>query len=261
MTSLAPSDKWTRYPESDPPVAYPGWRLGDLFTITRGVSTGGNDLFIVDDFVARGFGLPQRYLRPILPASRLIKMNEISADAAGLPLLGDENYFLIDCDLTESDLELQEPALWAYLQSGRRTVAPGYVCRSRAIWYKQEARSPAPLLFAYAGRTKNGSNPFRFFLNYSRAIASNNLYMLYPKPVLATRFYESAAALRPIWQALNALPLASLLAEGRSYAAGLRILQPRELANVPADDLAALIGLPNKIGPMQNVKPGRTIRR
>jgi hypothetical protein len=56
----------------------------------------------------------------------------------------------------------------------------------------------------------------------------------------------SAEALRPIWQALNAMGAKTLLAEGRCYGGGLRKMEPGEFAKVPADTLARVAGLPAK---------------
>ena len=70
--------------------------------------------------------------------------------------------------------------------------------------------------------------------------------MLYPKPILGPRFMGSTEALRPIWQALNAMAPKTLLAEGRCYGGGLRKMEPGEFAKVPADAIARLAGLPAK---------------
>ena len=67
--------------------------------------------------------------------------------------------------------------------------------------------------------------------------------MLYPQPILAARLALNPDAIRDLWEALNAIKPETLLGNGRVYGGGLYKLEPRELANVPADDLAAIIGL------------------
>ena len=95
---LAGAEKWTRFPKQGPQRKHQGYRLGDLFVIKRGIVTGANDFFIIDEAKARALKLPKRYLRPILPVSRYIATDEIKSDA-GVPLLAGERLFLIDCHL------------------------------------------------------------------------------------------------------------------------------------------------------------------
>jgi adenine-specific DNA-methyltransferase len=243
---LAGAEKWTRFPKQGPQREYQGYRLGDLFVIKRGIVTGANDFFIIDEAKARGLKLPRRYLRPILPVPRYIAKDEIKRDAAGIPLLARERLYLIDCSLSERQIAQDEPALWAYLQSGITDFAQGYICRSRKLWYAQEQRAPAAILCTTAGRSDSSRPPFRFLLNHSLAIATNTLLMLYPKPILGTRFLDSAEALRPLWRALNAINSDALLANCRVYGGGMHKMEPGELANVPADTLARAAGLPTK---------------
>lgn len=61
--------------------------------------------------------------------------------------------------------------------------------------------------------------------------------------MLANQLREKPETLRPRWQALNAIGRETLLGNGRVYGGGMHKLEPRELANVPADDLAAVVGL------------------
>jgi adenine-specific DNA-methyltransferase len=70
--------------------------------------------------------------------------------------------------------------------------------------------------------------------------------MLYPKPILGKRFMRDAEELRPPWRALNSIDRETLLSSGRVYGGGVYKLEPRELANVPADAIAKLVGLPRK---------------
>jgi adenine-specific DNA-methyltransferase len=73
--------------------------------------------------------------------------------------------------------------------------------------------------------------------------------MLYPHPVLARQMALDPSAMRRVWGALNAIRPETLTGEGRVYGGGLHKLEPKELANVPVDDLAALVGLPRKTAP------------
>ncbi|SHM15460.1 Eco57I restriction-modification methylase [Nitrosospira sp. Nsp11] len=239
------SDKWTKFPKYGPSIEHEGYRLADLFAIKRGLATGSNDFFIVDEAKANSLNLPWRFLRPVLPSTRYIKADEINADSAGVPLL-DKRLFLIDCDRPEEEIAREQPVLWAYLQTGVERVAPRYLCRSRRIWYGQERRPAAPIVCTYLGRSDHERRPFRFLLNNSQATATNVYLMLYPQPLLAKQLMLCPGGMRSLWQALNSIERDTLLGNGRVYGGGLHKLEPRELGNVPADSLAALVGLKPK---------------
>jgi predicted RNA methylase len=249
-SDLERAEKWTRFPRQDAEEDYDGYRLGDLFAIKRGIATGDNNFFILDEERAKLLDLPARFLRPILPGARHIKADEISSDEGGVPLL-DKRLFLIDCDRPEDEIQRSEPALWKYLQAGLGDVAQRYLCRSRRLWYAQERRAAAPIVCTYMGRSDHAGRPFRFLLNNSAATATNVYLMLYPQPLLARQLALNPSALRPLWQALNAIERDTLLNSGRVYGGGMHKLEPKELANVPVDELAALVGLFKKNLPRQ----------
>lgn len=240
---LARTDKWTRFPTQDAQAPHHGYRLGDLFAIKRGLATGDNGFFILEESRARELKLPARFLRPILPSTRHILADEIKADAAGMPLL-DKRLFLLDCDMPEAEVQQAYPPLWAYLQTGLADAATRYLCRSRRYWYAQERRPAAPIVCTYIGRSDHNRRPFRFLLNHSQAVATNVYLCLYPQPLLHVQLRQSPDAMRRLWQALNAISSEALLGNGRVYGGGMHKLEPKELAHVPADALAAVIGLP-----------------
>ncbi|GAA4401146.1 SAM-dependent DNA methyltransferase [Quisquiliibacterium transsilvanicum] len=245
LQDLEKTEKWTRFPRSEVEVDHEGYRLGDLFAIKRGLATGDNGFFIIDEAKAKELQLPPQFLQPVLPSTRHVKAEEIKGDAQGVPLL-DKRLFLINCNLPEEVVQRDYPALWSYLKTGIEHVAPRYLCRSRKVWYGQEDRPAAPIVCTYLGRSDHAGRPFRFILNESKATATNVFLMLYPKPRLAERLAGHPEMLRAVWRALNAIKAESLLGSGRVYGGGLHKLEPKELASVPADDIAEIAGLRKK---------------
>lgn len=234
VTALRQEAKWTRFPASDVRGGTVHYRLSDLFTITRGIATGGNHYFILTKDEVKNRDLPLEVFRPILPSPRFVPTNEVTSDPDGLPLL-ERQLFLLDCRLPEAEIKERFPKLWTYLEEGKRTIAERYLCRSRKAWYFQEERPPAPILCTYLGRSDARSGkPFRFILNNSKATAANVYLLLYPKPALARAISEDRSLLRRVWEALNNLDPSSVLGEGRVYGGGLHKLEPRELGNVDA---------------------------
>ena len=91
------------------------------------------------------------------------------------------------------------------------------------------------------GRSGEGKNAFRFILNHSKAIAANVYLMLYPKPALARILHGRPELLRTIWAAMNDISWDALLNVGRVYGGGLHKMEPRELAEAPADTILAML--------------------
>lgn len=239
---LRRESKWSRFPLAESRTANRSPILSDFFSIRRGLATGDNDYFIMTRDEIEKRDLPKELFRPILPSPRYLKVTEINSDKWGVPLL-DPPLFLLDCDIQEDQLETQYPSLWRYFQEGRRKgVSERYLCRHRAPWYSQEKRKPAPFICTYLGRgnVKSGK-PFRFILNQSVATVTNVYLALYPKGQLSERLKKNPALSRQVWEILNRISPETMLAEGRVYGGGLHKLEPKELANVPIPELAALI--------------------
>jgi adenine-specific DNA-methyltransferase len=248
VRELQAQAKWTRIPSEHQLCAdegAPSVRIGDLFTIKRGLATGDNGFFILSEKRISELGISQRFLKPILPSPRYLKQDIVEADSCGLPLL-DRRLFLIDCSLDEHALREAEPALAEYLETGKKNVAAGYLCSSRSPWYSQEKRPPAPFLCTYMGRTDGDGRTFRFILNRSAATAANVYLLMYPKPAIRHSLDQPAAA-QQVFELLKNIPMPSMTSEGRVYGGGLHKLEPRELANVPAEAIAAaLMNRPTK---------------
>jgi hypothetical protein len=218
-------------------------KLSDFFEIKRGLATGANGFFILTPEQITQYNIPAQFLVPILPGPRYLNVDEITADGDGNPVL-EQKLFLLACNLPERQLKRSFPALWNYFEMGiKKKIHERYICRHRTPWYAQEDRPPCPFLCTYMGRQKGrNTRPFRFILNHSNARAANVYLLLYPKPPLKKMIDERPEMLRTIWQNLNTIPAEALIGEGRVYGGGLHKMEPRELANAPADGV--LLSLP-----------------
>ncbi len=237
-SGLNNTSKWTQYPQKLTIKAHGAndKKLSDFFAIKRGLATGANEFFILTPEQITQYNIPQEFLLPILPSPRYLEVDEIEADGDGNPVL-EQKLFLLACNLPERQLKRNFPALWNYFEIGiKKKINERYICEHRTPWYAQEERPPCPFLCTYMGRQRGGNTrPFRFILNHSNARAANVYLLLYPKPPLKKMLDERPELLRTIWQNLNKIPVEVLIGEGRVYGGGLHKMEPRELANAPAD--------------------------
>jgi len=221
--------------------------IADFFDVKRGIATGANEFFVLSPSEVQSWGIPATFLIPILPSPRYLKSDLIESNKDGIPRT--ERYsFLFSSEMPENYIQAEFPQVWRYLVEGRRHGIPErYICRNRKPWYLQERREAAPFLCTYMGRTNgNGaSRPFRFILNRSKAIAANVYLMLYPKPWVRKALQSNSGLADTVWHVLQSIPVDTLLGEGRVYGGGLHKLEPKELLNTPADDLASLF--PNSV--------------
>ena len=210
--------------------------------IKRGLATGNNKYFILPLEEIERRELPIEAFKPILPSPRYLSDDEIRSDKNGNPVM-ERRLFLLDPPWSEDEIQHNYPNLWAYLEEGKaQGDADCYLCRHRTLWYRQETRPPAPFVCTYLGRSdQKGGRPFRFILNESRATAANVYLMLYPKEPMASALGKNPQIKRQVWALLNEICPKAMLGEGRVYGGGLHKLEPKELCNVPAKSIEALL--------------------
>lgn len=217
--------------------------LSDLFTIKRGLATGGNSFFVLSKEDAERHDIPEQFLTPILPSPRYLDSDEIKADGSGNPKL-EKQSFLITCKLPEDEVKQRHPSLWRYFQIGVESgLSSAYLCSHREPWYTQEDRPASPFLCTYMGRKiQDRESPFRFILNHSKATAANVYLMLYPKPILSSILRRQPELHQKVWEALSSITPQMMTGEGRLYGGGLHKIEPKELGRVSADIVFNSIG-------------------
>jgi adenine-specific DNA-methyltransferase len=242
LNALSKENKWTRFPLSNEREITEAPKLGDFFSIKRGIATGDNKYFILNRDEIKQANLPISQFRPILPSPRYLPETIIKTDRAGNPAI-DNKLFVLDCKLPMDEIKHLYPELFGYIQEGvGRGVSERYLCKSRKIWYAQESRDASLFYCTYIGRSDNeNKKPFRFILNHSKAIVANSYLILYP----SSNLLEIIACYPPIaeqlLEALNNITVRAMLDEGRVYGGGMHKLEPKELANVPANEILSLI--------------------
>lgn len=214
--------------------------LGDFFRIQRGIATGCNAFFLMERTKAKQLGIPDTFLRPILPSPRHLATTLIESEADGYPKLSPQ-LCLLDCNLPEDLLATKHPKLWAYLQTAESLdIKKGYILRSRTPWYRQEQRQAAPFLCTYMGRGSQDKLPFRFIWNRSQAVATNLYLMLTPTDGLAAMLSAHPERAAHIHEWLGNLTGGELRSEGRVYGGGLNKIEPKELARISTQSLVEL---------------------
>jgi predicted RNA methylase len=233
LASLRQSDKWTQFPANPGVAKIDDLKLGDIFSIKRGLATGSHGFFILPREEAENWQIPGQFLKPILPGPRNLKNDIVESLPNGLPDV-ESPLFLLDCNLSEGEIASNWPRFHEYIKQGReREIDAAYLASHRTPWYSQEDRPPAPFLCTYMGRARNGKHPFRFIWNRSKATAHNVYLMLYPKGPLREALKERPELEAEIFDKLQNINPEMFIAEGRVYGGGLHKVEPKELARIP----------------------------
>jgi adenine-specific DNA-methyltransferase len=200
-------------------------RVSDILQIRRGISTGCNDFFVLNEEEARRRRLTEKLgLRRVLP-TRIHLPDRVFTETYWHELRerGYPCWLLVlpDGKIKDFDRAVQE-----YLREGlRRGLHATPTAKTLRTWFSLPAKRPADVFITYFFR----GTP-RFILNEARVFNLTN--------ILGGRFTSlvgNAAAQELIVNALNkqAIDWMHGKGAGREYKGGLRKIEPRELSNLP----------------------------
>ena len=147
-------------------------RLRDSFAVHRGVATGRNSFFLLNDEEAANHEIPSSLLVPVI--SSLKSLDDDIIDQATFALLRSrkaKRWLLVLEPSDENRPEVRRYITWGSLNG----VADGVLVKQRRHWFVLEDHPPAPILVL--PMTKG---IFRVVKNYIGARHTNNLYGLYP---------------------------------------------------------------------------------
>jgi adenine-specific DNA-methyltransferase len=241
VRELGNAQRWAIPWHAPQPNAASSVRIGDLFSVTRGIATGANEFFIVERELARKMRLPDEVLRPILPKIRQLETDFIDVCPDGFPDVHPQ-LCLIDSSLPMAVIEKEYPALAAYLKDGANSgLLNRTLVRRRDPWYRQEWRAPAPFLCTYMGRQSATKGPIRFIWNRSEAVATNTYLMLYPSEKLMRVLSDCPQLAAKLFKSMQEASRTSIVDIARMHAGGLHKVEPKELMQ------ATLPGLPIEI--------------
>lgn len=235
---LNPSQKWNKEQIIDKEsVGSSIITIGTFFRIQRGIATGDNGFFIVDDTVKASYNMPTSVLTPVIPPPRKLRSNIYS-----LADLSTDNQYLITCRQDIDEIKRSCSGLYEYLKKGElEGVNLRANCKHRLPWYALERREISPILVSYMGRESGDDRlPIRFILNQAGAIATNSYLCLYPKDEYKQNFIYPSV-LEKVWSTLTSISPIVLRTYGRSYGGGLLKWEPKELASIPCEELDRIL--------------------
>jgi len=231
QSELDPKDKWS-YVTSKTHEIQDLIPLRKIARVHRGIATGANDFFTLSEPEISRYGIERDFLRPVITNARIVRYYDFTKrDFHALTRSG-KKVWLLFCDRPKAELK-KHRALQKYLALGeQRKLHERYLTRTRNVWYFQERKQFAPIVFTYMSR----ENP-RFVYNEAGALTLNTLHTIHPVEAIA----RDKPRLKALLCFLNSEICRGLLKKtGRVYGGGLLKLEPRELENLPVIALEKL---------------------
>ena len=147
-------------------------RLRDSFAVHRGVATGRNAFFLLNDAEVANYEIPSSVLVPVISSLRNLDADMIDEKAFASLRFRNAKRWLLMLEANDEN----RPDIRRYITQGSlKGFANGFLVKQRRHWFVLEDHPPAPILML--PMTKG---VFRVVRNNMGARHTNNLYGLHP---------------------------------------------------------------------------------
>ena len=212
-------------------VTSSGPRLSEVASVRRGIATGANGFFTVNEETIETWGLEAEFLTPIIPHARSVLHYDFTEEDWKRLKVAGERVWMVSS--RRPLVELKGTNVRRYLEWGDSNgFSRRYIPSHREPWYSAEGTQPKPILFTYMGRRRP-----RFVLNESGAVNLNNLHGVTP----LGEFLGDPVRLRALLAVANGqMSLEDPARYGRTYGGGLTKFEPSEVENLPLPVIRSL---------------------
>jgi adenine-specific DNA-methyltransferase len=220
---LDPDIKWTPLFGDKCHMVAGTVELGKVAKVIRGIATGANDFFLLNENEINSYGIERKFLKPVIPNARTLSSLRcliFTRNDWDLLRKSGEKAYLFWCQNYRK--KLRGTKAIKYIELGEECkYNERYLTRHRREWWWVERRNPPDAFLIYMFRTG-----LRGALNEARTLALNTLHCIY--------FYEKRFK-KALLAYLNS-DIATNLASFRVYGGGLYKLEPREVETLPVPD-------------------------
>ncbi|MEM2915488.1 MAG: N-6 DNA methylase [Candidatus Bathyarchaeia archaeon] len=198
--------------------------LRHITSVDRGIATGYNDYFILNQSEIEKWGIERRFLRPAIGRASYCVGYDFSHDDFERLREQGEKVFLLNC------FEKPSPNLERYIKYGESIRAhERYITKHRSPWYSMEKREPAPILATVFSRKR-----MRFVLNKAGVLNLTPFHCIYPK-------FSDRMMIKALLAYLNSNLCKEIqVIKRREYGGGLHKFEPRDLEMLPVLDVTRL---------------------
>lgn len=218
--TLDPARKWSSIVETPSETAGASHTLRSVADCSRGIATGANQYFTLNESTRRHWKIDRRDLCLCITKARQITGDRLTATDVRRLVDADERVYLL------APRPRISAAVRRYLDEGRRLgINRRYLPSHRPVWFRPEVRAPAPILVSVFARGR-----FRFARNEAGVLNLTAYHGIYPRD-------ESPRFVRRLYDYLNSDAAARALASHRRiYGGGLLKLEPRDVESLEIPD-------------------------
>ncbi len=199
---------------------YP-YKLSDFAKVMRGIATGSNDFFFLNENQIREHDIPSEFLKFAIGRTKDLDKNIIDKDTINYLNKLNRPVYLFSPD--NRNLNEFPDSVRKYLKLGEEMGLPQKsLISQRNPWYKMEKRIPPPILFTYLGRRN-----VRFIRNLYNVLPLTCFLCVYP-------LNDNFEFIDNLYMMLNEPEVIdNLRLVAKSYGSGALKVEPRQLQNLP----------------------------